>query len=115
MNIISRIRRIEAAMIQPARGAVILREPAAIASDEARQTFEQELSGAQTAGHTVIVHRNGTPRASQPGVTYVDNDVDALLHLLAFSHSDSHQNALAELLANIQGHTLQVVQGGGNA
>lgn len=109
MNIIARIRRIEAA-IQPAHGAIVLHEPAPDASAEAREAFEHELTSALESGATVIVRRNGTDRLRRPGVTYVDNDLDALLHKLAATPSSTHKDALSELIASLQGTTLPVVR-----
>ena len=109
MNIISRIRHIEAS-IRPAPGAIVLHEPASDASAEAREAFDQELTSALESGATVIVRRNGTNRLRRPGVTDVDNDLDALLHKLAATPSSTHKNALGELIASIQGTALPVVR-----
>lgn len=109
MTIIARIRRIEAA-IQPAHGAIVLHEPAPDSTAEACAAFDHELSSALESGATVIVRRNGTNRLRRPGVTYVDNDLDALLHRLAATPSSTHKNALAELIASIQGTALPVVR-----
>lgn len=109
MNIISRIRRIEA-IVQPAPGAWLLHEPAADAIAEIREAFERELSSALSDGQTVIVRRNGADQHRRPGVLYADNDLDALLQLLAATPSATHKNALTELLDSIQDSALPVVR-----
>lgn len=110
MSILSRILRAESLMPLQSLGAVILREPPPEANGEAVSAFASAIVAEQSTGRSVIVVCNGTNRLRRPGVTYVDNDLDALLHKLAATPSSTHKNALGELIASIQGSALPVVR-----
>ena len=115
MNIIARIRRIEAAMPKPVMGAILLREPGTDATDEAREVFEKEVSEAIGSGYRVVALTAGPlPIRRIAGVVYEAEHFNALLATMALSPAnDGHSpNRLSQLIAEIctSGSSLPVVR-----
>lgn len=115
MNIISRIRRIEAALPKPVMGAILLREPGPDATDEAREVFDNEISDAIASGYHVVVQTAGPiPAQRIHGVAYEAEQFNALLAKMALSPaSDGHSpDRLSQVIAEISksGSTLPVVR-----
>lgn len=114
MNILNRLRKIEASMRTTSACAVLLRQPPANASDDTHAAFRIEVIEAINAGQKVIVRCNGEDRIRLSGVDYFDDDFSALCALLALTPSDSAKNVLEEAIAKAQGSTLPVFREVGN-
>ena len=56
MTLLHRIQKIEEQVHQMSIGAVLLREPAEEAGEEAREALEAAIAEALAAGHQVVVH-----------------------------------------------------------
>ena len=113
MNILSRIEKLEALIQQSATGAILLREPSEDDGNEARATFENELSQAIEAGHQVVVHTFGKyPYLRIAGVIYESDAFAALCTLMAHTPATDgrSKDKLCQIIAEAQGSTLPVVR-----
>ena len=113
MKLLSRIEKVEATLRESSAGAVLLLEPAADAGSECWERFAADVFAAQDSGQRVIVRASGAPAFRRiSGCRYFENDLAALLELLACTPStDGRGNALREAIAQAQGASLEAVRG----
>jgi len=113
MSLLNRIKKVEATLLQPALGAVLLREPAEETSEETREAFEAAIAEALAVGHQVVVHTaSKEPNRRISGVIYEADEFAALAILLAHTPaSDGHsRDKLSQIIASVQGTPLPVVR-----
>lgn len=99
-------------MPQQTIDAVLLREPAEEAGNEARKVFEDEIAEAMEAGQQIIVHTAGKePYRRIPSVIYESESFHALMALLANSAATNghSNNKLSQIVSEAQGTPLPVV------
>jgi hypothetical protein len=113
MSLLNRIKKVEATMLQPALGAVLLREPAEDAGTEAREAFEAAIAEAIEAGHQVVVRTACyEPNRRMAGVIYESDGFVALLALAAHTPATDgrSKDMLCQALAEARGSALPVVR-----
>ncbi len=111
MTILNRLKKIETTMQQSSAGAVLLREPAGDAGQEARKAYEAAVSEALTAGQRVIVRTAGTSQRQNSGnIRYEESDFGALCSLLGALPANGGGTQLDQIIASVQGTPLPVVR-----
>ena len=113
MTLLHRIQIIEEQVHQMSIGAVLLREPAEEAGEEAREALEAAIAEALAAGHQVVVHTaNKEPNRRIAGVIYEPDGFVAFLALAAHTPATDgrSKSKLSQIIAEAQGTSLPVVK-----
>ena len=109
MNIRHRIEKIEA-KLNTKSGAILLTEPDVGALESEYEKHRSTAIEALQSGLAVVIVRNGESRLRIPGATYVENQFDGLLAVLAATPAEGYPSALHKLIRDVQGTTLPVVK-----
>lgn len=112
MTIAKRIEKIES-LIKVPPGALLLREPPLDVPEAAFDDHATKVANALLQEAAVIVIRNGSDRLRKPGVIYVDDDFNGMTALLAHTPATDgrSKNKLSQIIAEVQGSALPVIQG----